>query len=473
MNERLLNGIKASLLDLGSSLEIVKEDFKKNNIKIDEFLNIISIYRDNFEILKSEEDEVLLEEINKKLRYIKNNYMYVSSNLIQIKASINFIEKEGLRLFSLIKIKKSFYPMNPIKNIKSVSTIYLDAIKIENYGSITDMTIEKLKDKKEIYFVGGNGDGKTILLQAILLALKKDYSGNIIEHIKKIKKDKDMNLSIKSNSSNEYSKNLNVQNIFAYGINRNKVDYKEYDSYGYGGLFDTSDSQKTTYLKDPFYELGKKYKGENPLLKEFIKKLNSIILKENYKIFEDESINFNELSEGYKSTIIWLYDLVSRLIENQSEVKKISAFKAIVLIDEVDLYLHPKWKYDFVYNLRKVFPNIQFMMITHSTATILGASKDAVFYKVYKENGETKVSQPISSIKNLMANNLSTSPLFDMTTARARNSDEKLKTDDDFIYTKIHEIVSEELKGNKAIIEDEIVELINKELDDYIKEQGL
>jgi len=364
--------------------------------------------------------------------------------------------------------------------IEPKKVAYLDGIHIKKYLSIEEIKIENLKDRKEIYFVGGNGDGKTILLQAILLALKKSYSGRVAEYLEnRYKNDKikdRMELSVKDEFSKEYSKNRNIENIFAYGINRNKIDYQNSDKSGYNGLFDTSDKQETTYLKDPFYELGANYNGENLFIKEFIEKLNSVILKKDYKIFNGGNIDFRELSEGYKSTIIWLYDLVSRLIDNlkvDDKVTSLEDFKAIVLIDEVDLYLHPTWKYDFVYNLRKVFPNIQFIMITHSTATILGASEDAIFYKVYKENGETKVSQPMDNIKNLMANNLSTSPLFDMDTARARNSDDKLETSEDYIYTKIHQIVSEQMKGKKAIIEDEIVELINKELDDYIKEQGL
>jgi predicted ATPase len=364
---------------------------------------------------------------------------------------------------------KEFISKN--RDIVILKYFYLDNIKIQNYFSIKNIEIKNLKDKKEIYFVGENGDGKTILLQSILLTLKKEYSGFVQEHIQNM--EDNIILLANDKESNKYISNLDIKNIFAYGINRNKVHYQDFDRFGYGGLFDTSDSRRTTYLKDPFYELGEKYKGKNPVIKEFIKKLNTTILIENYKIFDGGDVDFNELSEGYKSTIIWLYDLVSRLVNNQQDVKRLKDFKAIVLIDEIDLYLHPTWKYNFVYNLREVFPHIQFIMITHSIVTILGASKDAIFYKVYKENGETKISQPMESIKNLMANTLTTSPLFDMDTARARNSDNRLETDEDFIYTKIHQIVSEQVKGKKAIIEDEIVELINKELDDYIKEQGL
>ncbi len=370
--------------------------------------------------------------------------------------------------------------LKKIKEIASHKFGYLGAIKIKNYFSIKDIEITHLKDKKEIYFVGGNGDGKTILLQAIVLGLKKEYSGQIIEYIRD---EKEKDFFIKDEFSNDYSDDKNIKNVFAYGINRNKVR-EEFDKYGYSGIFDTSDFKDTTFLKKPLDVL----KSDNGLIEEFIEKLNKHIFKDKIEIKKDgnqitfydkynSSVQFKEFSEGYKSTLIWLCDLVSRLIENQEDedekVTKLKYFKAIVLIDEVDLYLHPTWKYNFVYNLRMIFPKIQFIMITHSTATILGASKKAVFYKVYKENGETKISQPMSSIKNLMANNLSTSPLFDMTTARARNSDENLKTDDDFIYTKIHEIIAKRVKGKKAIVEDEIVEMINQELDDFLKENGL
>jgi predicted ATP-binding protein involved in virulence len=431
-----------------------------------------------------------LKSSKKKFEKLVNDNPQMKRFILDIDELITSIEH--LNLYDLQQLIKEEFDKqsNPeLENIKKridkfASNVidyrdnaFLEAIKIKKYFSIEDIEIKDLKEKKEIYFVGENGDGKTILLQAILLALKREDSEELILRSKKIELDS-VKLYDKDRISNN-SNNKNIQNVFAYGINRNKTSSskEQNDIYGYMGLFDTSDYRKTTLLRDPLTIL----KNDDVLIEQFIQQLNKKILIDDLKIENNGEIevrekgilvDFEKLSEGYKSTIIWLCDLVSRLIENK-RVENIEDFKAIVLIDEIDLYLHPKWKYDFVYNLRKVFPNIQFIMITHSIVTILGASKDAVFYKVYKENGETKISQPMESIKNLMANTLTTSPLFDMDTARARNSDNRLETDEDFIYTKIHQIVSEQVKGKKAIIEDEIVELINKELDDYIKEQGL
>jgi len=358
--------------------------------------------------------------------------------------------------------------------VKESDSIYLDSIKVEDYFSIEDMTIENLKDKKEIYFVGENGEGKTVLLQAILLALKGSRY-NTLEYIDDNTKSK-MKLAIKDDIVSKYQSYRNIKNVFAYGINRNKVREK-FDPYGYMGIFDTSDFKDTTFLKNPTEIL----KSDNNIIEDFVDKLNSYILKDKLHIVHDLNtlvfkeakyeIEFEKLSEGYKSTIIWLCDLVSRLIENQPNINKIEDFKAIVIIDEIDLYLHPKWEYDLVNTIRKIFPNIQFIMTTHSMVTILGASKDAVFYKVYKENGKTKLTHPMNTIKNLMANNLSTSPLFNLNTARARNNDGDIDTSEDFLYTKIHQAIAEKVKDKKTVIEDDIMKLINEELSSLDKER--
>ncbi len=469
MNKQLLNRINKNLYDLENIISTVSIIKQLNSLDIDIklFTKNIQLYINNFYLLEKVKEENLLILLDEKLSFIIRHIHNVSLYPTEIDASINFIKKHTNTFFPSIEENK----INT-KCIKE-NILTLEAIKIKNYFSLEDIKITNLKNKKEIYFVGENGDGKTILLQAILLGLKTEYSPNVIEHIKS---QKDMEISVKDEFSTEYSEKIDMKNVFAYGINRNKMDYREFDEYGYSGLFDTSRASKTTYLKDPFNILGKEYEGDNSFIKEFIEKLNTVILRENYQLFNTSDVDFNELSEGYKSTVIWLYDLVSRLIENQQErdeVKELKDFKGIVLIDEVDLYLHPKWKYDFVNNLREVFPNIQFIMITHSMVTILGAREDAVFYKVYKEEGETKISQPMNNIKNLMANSLSTSPLFDMDTARARYNDNKLDTREDFISSKIHTIIKERTQSKKAIIEDEIIDMINQELDDYLKENDL
>ena len=201
------------------------------------------------------------------------------------------------------------------------------------------------------------------------------------------------------------------------------------------------------------------------LLNELLDKDVEIDISPETVIFKERGsiVTFEQLSAGYKGVITIIADLLVRLSENQPQVTNISEFKGIVLIDEVELHLHPKWKYNFVKRLRDIFPKIQFIMTTHSPTVLLGASKEAVFYKIYKEDGEVKISNQMAN-EGYTNNSLISSPLFDLETITSRDYDKTISSDD-YIYDKIHQRISEKLKNNINIKEDEILKLIDEELD--------
>ena len=79
-------------------------------------------------------------------------------------------------------------------------------------------------------------------------------------------------------------------------------------------------------------------------------------------------IPFNNLSDGYRNMVATVADIVHRAARLNphfgEEVAKQT--KGVVLIDEIDLHLHPKWQRHVVFDLRKAFPNLQFIATTHS-----------------------------------------------------------------------------------------------------------
>jgi len=368
------------------------------------------------------------------------------------------------------------------KEIKpDIDSTYLEAIKVQDYFSIKDMEINDLKDKKEIYFVGENGDGKTVLLQAILLALKGDEYSGLAELYLGKEKEKMRLSTIDTKWNDEYKTYKKVKNIFAYGINRNKINDKlSKEGLGYSALFDTPSVNRTTYLREPEVLL----KKESNIINDFIIKIENLmgdklkILKsENevkFKEVDGINIDFDMLSEGYKSTIIWLCDLLSRLMENQKTIGKLEDFEAIVLVDEIDLYLHPKWRYDFVFKLRKIFPKIQFIMTTHSIVTILGATDnnetndETAFYKIYKEDGNTKVTSQINDISTYTANILITSPLFDLSSVKVRGFNDKQLGTDDYIYSEIHQEVRKYMKDNPSALDENVKAKVRAELQERL-----
>lgn len=363
---------------------------------------------------------------------------------------------------------------------------YLQQIDIKNYFSLQHIKLSKLAKQKEIYLVGENGDGKTLLLQAILLGLKDNrVAGVASDYVAENPHQADLTIKVRDTEKKEYhfsdglSKQPNpYQHIFAYGINRFRNDSDQKEEEGYLTLFSYEQ-----YLENPVkwlqnIDYREKSNEGPPISLVMAKKILRELLDENVTIdvapdrvtFNERSteVTFNQLSDGYKSVIIWVSDLIARLSEKQPYVNRIQDFRGIVLVDEIGVYLHPKWQYTIVRKLRGWFPDIQFIFTTHSPIVLMGASKDATFYKVYKEEGVTKVVEAVDSISNLMANGIITSPLVGLADARPASFDEskeELDTSDDYLAGKIHQAISERIQQRNNVTEDEIMSLIQQELD--------
>ncbi len=100
------------------------------------------------------------------------------------------------------------------------------------------------------------------------------------------------------------------------------------------------------------------------------------------------TVPFASISEGYRATIIWLIDLLAGWLHTQteenikqwaSEGKLLEAMTGIVLVDELDLHLHPTWQREIVPTLRRLFPNLTFIVTTHSPLIVQSAEDCEVF----------------------------------------------------------------------------------------------
>lgn len=84
----------------------------------------------------------------------------------------------------------------------------------------------------------------------------------------------------------------------------------------------------------------------------------------------------NELSAGYQSLIWMVLDIAYRMaVLNPFRLDDIAKTSGVVLIDELDMHLHPRWQWRIIDSLRKVFPNIQFIAATHSPI-LFSSAKD-------------------------------------------------------------------------------------------------
>ena len=83
------------------------------------------------------------------------------------------------------------------------------------------------------------------------------------------------------------------------------------------------------------------------------------------------TIPVRQLSDGERGSLALVLDLTRRLAQaNPNFADPASEAEAVVLIDELDLHLHPKWQRQIVHNLTKAFPLCQFIAMTHSPQVI-------------------------------------------------------------------------------------------------------
>lgn len=104
----------------------------------------------------------------------------------------------------------------------------------------------------------------------------------------------------------------------------------------------------------------------------------------------ETNIEFNQLSSGEKSLFILVADLARRLaLANPYTTDALSDGQGIVLIDEIDLHLHPSWQRNVISKLRMIFPNIQWVITTHSPQVLMNVKRENV--KVLR-NGKIEAS---------------------------------------------------------------------------------
>ena len=99
-------------------------------------------------------------------------------------------------------------------------------------------------------------------------------------------------------------------------------------------------------------------------------------------------IPLSRMSDGYKCTISLITDIAYRMAQlNPQLMDKVLETDGVVIIDEIDLHLHPEWQKRVLGDLTKIFPNIQFIVSTHAASVINSVkSENIVMLEDYEVN---------------------------------------------------------------------------------------
>lgn len=111
----------------------------------------------------------------------------------------------------------------------------------------------------------------------------------------------------------------------------------------------------------------------------------------------NRKINVLQLSQGEKSLLALVLDICRRMMVLNPLSQSPLLTAGIVLIDEVDLHLHPEWQRSVLKKLNAVFPNCQFIVSTHSPQIISEVAHDQIFMLGKDEDDKFTCSSPKQS----------------------------------------------------------------------------
>lgn len=182
-----------------------------------------------------------------------------------------------------------------------------------------------------------------------------------------------------------------------------------------------------------------------------------------------DKMPLDALGDGYRSTLGMIIDLFGwkslhegakkELKKKEFEIDRITQMTGIVLLDEIEQHLHPKWQKQIVKLLRREFPNIQFITTSHSPLCVVGTTDltDEECSIVVLEQKEDYVEKRVTTPpRGRRVDQVLTSYMFDLYTT----SDNSIKYDI-ARYSDLYNKDRNEKEQNEMIkIENSLTEII-------------
>lgn len=132
-------------------------------------------------------------------------------------------------------------------------------------------------------------------------------------------------------------------------------------------------------------------------------------------------VELSALSDGYLSTVGWIVDLMARWIDIQREEgRRVEGgfnqrMTGLVLVDEIDEHLHPRWQIELLPMIRRQFPRLDFVVTTHNPMTLRGTGPGEV-YVLEDEDGRITARQADLE-PGVRADQVLTGPWFQLSSA--------------------------------------------------------
>jgi energy-coupling factor transporter ATP-binding protein EcfA2 len=142
-------------------------------------------------------------------------------------------------------------------------------------------------------------------------------------------------------------------------------------------------------------------------------------------------VGIDDLGLGYRSTIAWIVDLAVRLFRRYPDSPDPLAEPAIVLVDEIDLHLHPRWQRTIMDFLTERFPKTQFIVTAHSPL-VVQAAQNANIVLLRREGDRAIIENDPEIIQNWRVDQVLTS-IFELPSSRPPQVESLIKRHDEIL----------------------------------------
>jgi hypothetical protein len=144
--------------------------------------------------------------------------------------------------------------------------------------------------------------------------------------------------------------------------------------------------------------------------------------------FDGNPTPFNALSDGYKAFVGWVSDLLGQIADVASPDGRLADLPGIVLVDEIDLHLHPAWQREVVPRLAAAFPSLQFVFTSHSPLVASTVERENVFVTDTASDGTATIKQLEEKVFGRSTEQLLLSSYFGLETTRPAAFQDQART---------------------------------------------
>lgn len=186
----------------------------------------------------------------------------------------------------------------------------------------------------------------------------------------------------------------------------------------------------------------------------------------------------DSLSEGYRSVFVMTVDIIRELLEYWRNLEQA---QAVVLIDELETHLHPRWKMQVMTSLRRVLPRVQFIATTHDPLCLRGMD-DGEVVVLQRDNENTIMPlRDLPSVGGMSAEQLLTSDYFGLASTSdpsteielARLTGDVARRESDGTLSLLPALATEELVARLTIGDSPTEQIIQSALLKYLERREI